>query len=399
MPKKFVTRRAYLSKVSAFRDKTDLVKIITGVRRCGKSTLMSQFMEILKKDGVSDEEIIHINLEDPEYFNIRDKDALAEIIFPKVPKRGRCYIFLDEVQRAEGWEDVVNSLVSGTDADVYITGSNAHLLSSELSTYLTGRYVCIDMLPLSFAEWKELRGEDLDDTVAFYRYMAYGGFPGIDPSIGDESVKTMMRDMYASIVKWDIASRGQIRNMEELDRLMSYLMHNIGNPMSLNNIVEGLGSSRELVDRYMSLMKEAFVIYRADRYDMNSFALNPSPKYYVVDPGLRDMVVGFTQKDSGRVLENIVFLELIRRGYTIQVGKYGAKEIDFVASPAMGGREYYQVCLSMTDESTAERELNILRSIVDSFPKTVLTLDPVVKHFTDDGITVMSVTEWLLYDH
>lgn len=399
MPKKLVTRRAYLSKLSASRDKTDLVKIITGVRRCGKSTLMSQFMEILKKDGVSDEEIIHINLEDPEYFNIRDKDALAEITFPKVPKRGRCYIFLDEVQRAEGWEDIVNSLVSGTDADVYITGSNAHLLSSELSTYLTGRYVCIDMLPLSFAEWKELRGEGLDDTAAFYRYMAYGGFPGIDPSMGDESVKTMMRDMYASIIKWDIASRGQIRNMEELDRLMSYLMHNIGNPMSLNNIVESLGSSRELVDRYISLMKEAFVIYRADRYDMNSSALNPSPKYYVVDPGLRDMVVGFTQKDSGRVLENIVFLELIRRGYTIQVGKYGAKEIDFVASPAMGGREYYQVCLSMTDESTAERELNILRSIVDSFPKTVLTLDPVVKHFTDDGITVMSVTEWLLYNH
>jgi len=393
---RFVVRKGYLSKISAFRDKTDIVKVVTGVRRCGKSTLMLQFMDVLKKDGVSEKEIVHINLEEPEYFDVKDAGDLAGIVFPMVPKTGRCYVFLDEIQRAEGWERVVNSLVSGTEADVYIAGSNAHLLSSELSTYLAGRYVSIDMLPLSFAEWKEFRGEGLDNTAAFYRYMTCGGFPGVDPSMGDVSVKSMLRDMYASIVKWDIASRGQIRNMEELDRLMSYLMHNIGNPMSLNSIVEGMGVSRDLVDKYINLMKEAFVIYRADRYDMRSSALNPSPKYYVVDPGLRDMAVGFSQKDAGRVLENIVYLELIRRGCTVQVGKYGAREIDFVASPTTGGRGYYQVCLSMNDEDTAERELSVFRSVKDSFPKTVLTLDPVVRHSTDEGIVIMSVTEWLL---
>ncbi|MFA5452144.1 MAG: ATP-binding protein [Candidatus Methanomethylophilaceae archaeon] len=396
MNKKFVLRNGYLVKLSAFRDNTDFIKVITGVRRCGKSTLMTQFIDVLKADGVPADRIFRFNLEDPEFFNVRTGDDLAAIVFPKVPRDIRTYVFFDEVQRAEGWERVVNSLMSGTDADIYITGSNAHMLSSELTTYLTGRYVSIDTLPLSFVEWKELRGEGMDDATAFRRYMVYGGFPAVDPSMGDESVKTTLRDLYASVVKWDVASRGQVRNMEELDRLMVYLMHNIGNPMSLNNIVEGMGASRELVDRYIDLMKEAFIIYRADRYDMFSSALNPSPKYYVVDPGLRDMAVGFTQKDSGRILENIVYLELIRRGNTIQIGKYGAKEVDFVASPNVGGREYYQVCLSMTDGSTAEREISILRSIRDSFPKIVLTLDPVVKHVTDDGITVMCVIDWLI---
>ncbi len=396
MTKKFVMRNGYLSKLSAFRDRTDFVKVITGVRRCGKSTLMNQFIDVLKKDGISESRIIRINLEDPEYFNIRNGDDLASVIFQRISKDDRCYVFLDEIQMAEGWERVVNSLVSGTNADVYITGSNAHMLSSELATYLTGRYVSISMLPLSFAEWKELHSEKLDDAKAIRRYMTYGGFPAIDPSMDDESVKTTLRDMYASIVKWDIASRGQIRNMGELDRLMTYLMHNIGNPMSLNNIVEGLGASRELVERYIELMREAFVIYRADRYDMISSALNPSPKYYVVDPGLREMAIGFTQKDTGRVLENIVYLELLRHGNTIQIGKYGVKEVDFVTSPVTGGREYYQVCLSMNDDSTAERELAVLRSINDSFPKTILTLDPVVRHVTEEGINIVSVTDWLL---
>lgn len=396
MPKKYVMRRDYLSKLSAFRGKDDIVKVITGVRRCGKSTLMMQFIDLLKEDGVPDEKIVRINLEDPEYYNVRSGDDLASILFPTVGKGEGHYVFIDEVQRAVGWERVINSLASGTSADVYITGSNAHLLSSELSTFLTGRYVNIDMLPLSFAEWKELHGNGTDDQTAIRRYMVYGGFPAIDPSFDDESIKTVLRDIYASVVKWDVASRGQLRNAEELDRLMRYLMENIGNPMSLNNIVKGLSASRDLVDRYIGLMREAFLIYRADRYDIASSALNPSPKYYSVDPGLRNMAVGFTQKDAGRVLENIVYLELIRRGNTVRIGKYDAKEIDFVAYPAAGGREYYQVCLSLTDESTAERELRVLREIRNSFPKTVLTLDPVVKHYDESGIVIESVTEWLL---
>ncbi len=396
MSKKFIIRRGYLVQLSAFRDRNDLVKVVTGVRRCGKSTLMTQFADILKKDGVPEAKIVRINLENPEYFSIRDGDGLASVVFPLVGKGAGCYVFLDEVQRVEGWERVVNSLASGTGADVYITGSNAHLLSSELSTYLTGRYVSIEMLPLSFAEWKELYGGGTDDQTAIRRYMAYGGFPAVDPSLGDDSVRVLLRDLYASVVKWDVASRGQLRNAEELDRLMRYLMENIGNPLSLNNIVEGLGASRDLVDRYLGLMEEAFLLYRADRYDIQSSALSPSPKYYAVDPGLRNMAVGFTQKDAGRVLENIVYLELVRRGGTVQIGRYGAKEIDFVASPPAGGRHYYQVCLALTDEVTAEREFGVLNAVHDSFPKTVLTLDPVVKYYREDGIEVQSVTEWLL---
>ena len=398
MMKKFVLREKDLERLSLFRDNTDFIKIITGVRRCGKSVLMEQFRDILKSDGVPDDRIFNFNLELPEFFSVKTGGDLPEIVFSKIPKEERCYVFFDEVQRAEGWERVVNSLMAGTNADIYITGSNAHILSSELSTYLTGRYVSIDMLPLSFSEWKVLRGDGMDDRTAFSRFMVYGGFPAIDPSMDDFSIKTALRDLYASVVKWDIASRGQIRNVDELDRLLTYLMHNIGNSISLNSIVENMGAGRDMIERYLGLLEQAFVIYRADRYDISSSALRPHPKYYVVDQGIRDMAVGFTQKDSGRVLENIVYLELLRRGNVVQVGKYGAKEVDFVTHKTAGGQEYFQVCLSMQNESTAERELSALRNVKDNFPKTVLTLDPVVRHVTEDGIVVMDVVEWLLND-
>ena len=396
MSKRFVERRGYLAQLDAFRDNTDFVKVITGVRRCGKSTLMTQFIRRLEQGGVPSEKIFRFNLEDPEYFEIRQAEDLKNEVFAKIPRSDRCYVFLDEIQRAEGWERVVNALMSGTDADIYITGSNAHLLSSELTTYLTGRYVSIKMLPLSFGEWQELYGAELDDAGAIRAYMAYGGFPAVDPALGNESIRTILRDLYASIVKWDVATRGQIRNMGELDRLMVYMMHNIGNPLSLNNIVEGLQAGRELVERYLNLMEEAFILYRADRFDIASKALSPAHKYYAVDLGLREMAVGFTQKDPGRVLENIIYLELLRRSYTVQIGKYDVREVDFVATPLTGGREYYQVCLTMLDEKTAERELSVLRAIKDNFPKTILTLDPVVRYLTEDGIAVMYVVDWLL---
>lgn len=396
MSKRFVERRGYLAQLDAFRDNTDFVKVITGVRRCGKSTLMAQFIRRLEQDGVPSEKIFRFNLEDPEYFEIRQAEDLKNEVFAKIPRSDRCYVFLDELQRAEGWERVVNALMSGTDADIYIAGSNANLLSSELTTDLTGRYVSIKMLPLSFGEWQELYGSDMDDAGAIRAYMAYGGFPAVDPALGNESIRTILRDLYASIVKWDVATKGQIRNMGELDRLMVYMMHNIGNPLSLNNIVEGLQAGRELVERYLNLMEEAFILYRADRFDIASKALSPAHKYYAVDLGLREMAVGFTPQDLRNSLENIVYLELLRRSYTVQAGKYGAREIDFVAMPLTGGCEYYQVCLTMLDEKTAERELSVLRAIKDNFPKTILTLDPVVRYLTEDGIAVMYVVDWLL---
>jgi uncharacterized protein len=391
-----VERKEYLDHLEGFRDNRNFIKVITGVRRCGKSTLMEQFMQRLKASGISDDLIFRWNLEDPENISVDDHEKLAKKVFEAVPRDKECYVFLDEVQRAKDWEKVVNALMSGTKADIYITGSNTHILSSELSSYLSGRYVSIHMLPLSFAEWMEFRGKDMDPSQGIRMYMTYGGFPSIDPDMGVNRTRQVLRDLYGSIVTWDISSRGQIRNTAELERMMTYLMFNVGNLVSVSDIVKTMGVSRELVDRYLDLMQKAYIIYKADRFDLSSTSLNPTPKYYSVDPGLRDMAIGFTQKDSGRVLENIVFLELVRRGYRAQVGKFGIKEVDFVAFSPEGGREYYQVCLSMLDEATEKREIGALESINDSFPKTVLTLDPVVRHVTERGIIVMYVVDWLL---
>jgi predicted AAA+ superfamily ATPase len=392
-----VERKGYLKKLESFRDNTQFVKVIMGVRRCGKSTLLDQYIERLRSSGVEDREILHMNLESSDYDSMKDYRDLNAYLGERVPKKGRFYVFIDEVQRIEGWERSVNALMVDSEADIYITGSNAHILSTDLSTFLTGRYVSIDMLPLSFAEYLELRGDNKRERAVFSDFLRYGGFPAVDPSAGPIALTSTLRDLHNSIMYEDIVSRGNIRNTEDLERIVQYLMFNIGNIISAKKISEELGGiSRETVDRYIGLLREACLIYRSDRFDLRSAALRPTPKYYSVDQGLRNMSVGFRDQDLGRVLENVVYLELVRRGYNVQVGTWGSKEVDFVADLPMRGKEYFQVCLGYSDEETRKRELAPLRAIKDNFPKTLILLNGWTDSATEDGIMVKDAVDWLL---
>jgi len=392
-----VERTLYLDRLDLFRDRTKIVKTITGVRRCGKSTLMRQHIRRLISSGISEKMIIHLDLESSSAYKLGNYTDLSNYLNEKMVDDGRYYVFLDEIQEVDGWERAINALMVDTDADIYITGSNSRLLSSELSTYLTGRFTQINMLPLSFKEFRELHSSIGDDRTLFDMFMAYGGFPGADPTAGDAFTRTSLKDLYSSILFWDVVTRGGVRNSNELDRLMRYMMINVGNPVSIRNIVDGMGNiHRSTVEHYLDLMERSFLLYRADRFDLRGNALNPSPKYYAVDQGLRNMSLDYDISDVGRTLENIVYLELLRRGYRVSVGKWNAKEVDFVAVGPDGRTEYFQVSYDINLENTRERELDPLRGIKDSFPKTVLVMHPSTSSVTVDGINITNVMEWLL---
>lgn len=392
---RMIERPAYMSELETFRDDRGHVKVLTGVRRCGKSTLLLQFMDRLRKEGVPEEQMLLMNLESSDFDGIRDHTDLNAYLKDRVPAKGRFYLFLDEIQRVKDWERTVNALMVDTEADIYITGSNAHLLSTDLTTYLTGRYVEVKMLPLSFREYTELRGGGRRTEDVFREYFTTGGFPGIDPALGEHAVSAMLDDLYSSIVFRDLVSRGNIRKPEELGKLITYLMLNIGNPIESTNVAKELHMNQRTVERYLAVAQGACLFYRADRYDLRSTALSPTPKYYVVDPGLRNNTVGMASKDRGRVLENIVYLELRRRGYAIIVGKWDSKEVDFVTE-RNGRKAYWQVCLGYYDDETETRELTPLRTIRDSNPKTVILMDYSGDTVTKDGIRELGITDFLL---
>lgn len=381
--------------LETFRDVKEQVKVITGVRRCGKSTLLHQYIDKLKEDGVSDDEILMMNLESSDFDNIVDYSDLGLFLRERVPKAGRFYIILDEIQRVKDWEKCVNALMVDTEADIYITGSNAHLLSTDLATYLTGRYVEIRMLPLSFKEYMEFRGDGRNPDEVFKEYFEFGGFPGIDPNMGEQAVSVILDDLYSSIVFRDMVSRGNVRKPEELGKMVTYLMINVGNPIEVSSVAKALHMNPRTVEKYLSIVQSACMFYRADRYDLRSTALSPTPKYYVVDPGLRNNSVGMASRDAGRVLENIVFLELKRRGYKVLIGKWDSKEVDFVTE-MKGMRAYWQVCLGYHDDRTEERELAPLRAIRDNNPKTVILMDVRGSSVTRDGIREIGITDFLL---
>ncbi len=391
---KMIERPAYMSELETFRDDRGHVKVLTGVRRCGKSTLLLQFMDRLRREGVPEEQMLLMNLESSDYDGIRDHTDLNGYLKERVPVKGRFYLFLDEIQRVKDWERTVNALMVDTEADIYITGSNAHLLSTDLTTYLTGRYVELKMLPLSFREYMELRGNGRRTEEVFSEYFATGGFPGIDPALGEHAVSAMLDDLYSSIVFRDMVSRGKIRKPEELGKLVTYLMLNIGNQIESTKVAKELNMNQRTVERYLAVAQGACLFYRADRYDLRSTALSPTPKYYVVDPGLRNNAVGMASKDRGRVLENIVYLELRRRGYDIIVGKWDSKEVDFVTEKS-GKKAYWQVCLGYHDDDTETRELAPLRAIKDNNPKTVILMDHSGVTSTRDGIREMGITDFL----
>jgi len=392
---KMIERPVYMSELETFRDDRGHVKVLTGVRRCGKSTLLIQFIDKLRAEGVPEEQILLMNLESSDFDGIKDHTDLNAYLKVRVPAKGRFYLFLDEIQRVKDWERTVNALMVDTGADIYITGSNAHLLSTDLTTYLTGRYVEVRMLPFSFREYTELRGNGRRPEDVFREYFTTGGFPGIDPALGEHAVSAMLDDLYSSIVFRDMVSRGRIRKPEELEKLITYLMLNIGNPIESTNMAKELQMNQRTVERYLTMAQDACLFYRADRYDLRSAALSPTPKYYVVDPGLRNNTVGMATKDRGRVLEDIVYLELRRRGYGIIVGKWDSKEVDFVTEKN-GRRAYWQVCLGYYDDDTEMSELAPLRAIRDSNPKTVILMDHSGDTVTKDGIRELGITDFLL---
>ena len=391
-----VIREEYLKQLRLGKNHQELIKIVTGIRRCGKSTLMKQFISELMSAG--EDSILHINFEDIGYSELSTFKDLNTYIMNNVNPDKKTYVFFDEIQRIEGWEKSVNALMISYDTDIYITGSNAYLLSSELSTYLSGRYVEIKMTPLSFKEYLKLHPADQNHSLdsRFSDYIWTGSMPMINPD-EDESFNRMILDsIYNTIVVKDIAPRSRIKNVSTLNSIVRFLFSNIGNITSASSIAKQIESDPRVVEDCLKALEDAYIIEKAERYDIRGKKLLKTlEKYYVEDTGMRNAILGISSReDISRQLENTAYLELKRRGYQICVGRYGDQEVDFIV---MKGdvREYYQISMSIKDENTYARETRSLNSIKDSYPKTILTLDN-MRFTTNEGIKVKNIIDWLL---
>lgn len=395
-----VERPSYLDELKRWKDK-DLIKVVTGIRRCGKSTLFELFISYLKDTGIKDEQIIHINLEDADY-NFKDYKELYDYIIEKVDKEKQYYVFLDEVQNVSKFQKAVDSLYIKKNIDVYITGSNAYLLSGELATLLSGRYIEIKMLPLSFKEYVSAFNNNNYQKL-FLDYMKNGGMPG-NLSIlqtNPNDIDKYLDGIFSTIVYKDIMARNNITDKMLLESVLKFIFDSIGSPISTKKISDtltskGITTSNHTVENYITAYLESFLIYKAERFDVKGKNLLARDyKYYVVDTGLRSYLLGKkANSDMGHILENIVYLELLRRGYKVYVGKVDELEVDFVTENR-DGLKYYQVALTTRDEKVLERELRSLRKTGDHYPKYLLTLDMDLE--TDyDGITKINVIDWLL---
>ena len=391
-----VQRKQYMSKLIKMKDEK-IIKVITGIRRCGKSTLLLLFQEYLRKEGVGEDQIVSVNFEDMQFEPLLDYRKLYEYVTKRMITGKRTYVFLDEVQSVPEFQKVVDSLYIKDNADVYITGSNAHLLSGDLATLLSGRYIEINMLPLSFAEYLELKGGNKREM--FTGYYLGGAFPQA-ALIADDGIRSdYIRGIYNTVLLKDVVARKKIADVELLESVTRFLLDNIGSIVSSNKIADSLTSygrktTSVTAENYVSALLDAYVLYKAPRYDVKGKQhLKSLEKYYATDVSLRHLVLGERNRDIGRILENIVYLELVRRGYTVRVGKVGEKEVDFVAT-AGGQREYYQVVASVLDPTTFEREFAPLRLIKDHFPKYILTMDDLPSG--QDGIRQMNIVDFLL---
>ena len=395
-----INREEYLNELIRWKDK-DLIKVVTGIRRCGKSTLFDLFIDYLKMSGVKSNQIIHINLEDADY-DFKDYKELYHFINEKINSEDNFYVFLDEVQNVPGFQRAVDSLYIKKNVDVYITGSNAYLLSGELATLLSGRYIEIKMLPLSFKEYVSAFDNNNYQQL-FLDYMRNGGMPGniniLKSNVND--LDKYLDGIFSTIVYKDIMARNNITDKLLLESVIKYIFDSIGSPISIKKISDtltskGISTSNHTVENYITALLESFLIYKAERFDVKGKNLLARDyKYYVVDSGLRSYLLGKkADSDMGHILENIVYLELLRRGYKVYVGKVDDLEVDFVAENRDGLR-YYQVALTVRDEKVLERELRSLQKTGDHYPKTLLTLDMDLE--TDyDGIKKVNVVDWLL---
>lgn len=395
-----INREEYLNELIRWKDK-DLIKVVTGIRRCGKSTLFDLFIDYLKTSGVKSNQIIYINLEDADY-DFKDYKELYHFINEKIISEDNFYVFLDEVQNVPGFQRAVDSLYIKKNVDVYITGSNAYLLSGELATLLSGRYIEIKMLPLSFKEYISAFDNNNYQQL-FLDYMRNGGMPGniniLKSNVND--LDKYLDGIFSTIVYKDIMARNNITDKLLLESVIKYIFDSIGSPISIKKISDtltskGISTSNHTVENYITALLESFLVYKAERFDVKGKNLLARDyKYYVVDSGLRSYLLGKkADSDMGHILENIVYLELLRRGYKVYVGKVDDLEVDFVAENRDGLR-YYQVALTVRDEKVLERELRSLQKTGDHYPKTLLTLDMDLE--TDyDGIRKVNVVDWLL---
>lgn len=397
-----IIRPDYIDAIKPFID-VPLVKILAGVRRCGKSTILAMMAEELKKRGISSENIIerrYNEMDIDENFTAKD---MYNDLKSAIHGKGRCYLFLDELQEIEGWEKTVNSLLEGFDVDIYVTGSNSKLMSSEISTYLTGRYVSIPVYTLSFKEYLNFKNKDSSEARAvFDEYIQYGGFPLIGISSFDtRSAYQIVEGIYASVITRDISKRHQIRNKELFDRVVRYIIENVGMTFSASSIVKFLKSenrslSVEAIYNYIKWLTEAFIIYPCQRYDLQGKAvLKTQEKYYLSDISFRYSQMGFDRKMLSAMLENVVYLEMKRRGYDVYIGKNSTKEIDFVGV-RREERVYVQVCVELPTEST--RETANLMEIKDHYHKYVVCRDPLAIG-NDNGIEIVHIADFLLREN
>ena len=388
-----VIRRTYLDELLSIKDRPDTIKVITGMRRCGKTTLMKQYIRLLKRMGVDDEQIVHLDLESRGSARITDYVSLLDEI-DKVYTGKRTYVLLDEVQVVDRWEHTVISLQAEYDADIYIISSNAHLLTDELSTCLSGRYTELHILPLSFSEYLELHPGDREER--FYQYAQHGSLPMMYPDMDDTLEQDHLIGLFNTILMKDVLGNCKGEDIVALTDIIGYLYSNIGNTTSANNIAVSIKKDPEKVRAYLDALQKAFLIYKAERYDIRGKRLlHTLEKYYVSDTGMRNAVLGISSReDVSRQIENIVYLELIRRGYEVAVGKYGDKEVDFTARRG-SDIEYIQVTLSMIPENAYDREIAPLNLIRDSYPKTVLSMDRFVIDLPN-GLKHVNLLDWLL---
>lgn len=395
-------REEYLNQLIAAKD-LNLIKVITGVRRCGKSTLLMQYKNYLMSQNIAENDIIYMNFESADWYDIRDYRDLYNYIKSRIQDDKKKYLLLDEVQNVKNWEKAINSLLVDTSSDIYITGSNAYLLSSELTTLLAGRILTIKVYPFSFKEFIQVYpfNADEDKFDKFYTYLRYGGMPMIVNMNNNESlIINYLSDLKEVVLKKDVISRNNIKDVVFLDNLIKYMASVIGSLTTPNSIAEfmrknGSTITNETVDSYLKMLENAYFLYRVPRFELKGKQLlKTQGKYYFIDNGLKNIIDGMSSYDTGSSLENLIYIELIRRGYEVYIGQYNDIEIDFIAIKP-NEKIYYQVSRSIMDEKVEEREKKSLLSINDNYKKVILTMDN-VKNKQIDGIEVINIIDFLM---
>ena len=393
-------RPIYMKKLIQSKD-NEFVKVITGVRRSGKSSLLQLFAEHLRDSGVKEDHILEINYEKYEYKNLTQGDELHKYLIKKISDKETYYLLMDEVQEVEEWAKVINSIRVSFPVDLYVTGSNSRIFSGEYLTYLSGRYIEIPVYPLSLCEFVEFRGYDKEKPSEMYfnEYLRKGSFPAVSLTDNEDLIDTITSGLFDSIFSRDILLRGKIRDEGNFYKVAKFVFDNIGNNLSANSVANTLKSeghkiSVDAVDNYLKQMCNAYILYQCERYDIRGKErLRTNGKYYVVDLGLRNKLIGYRTGNLGHVIENLVYIELLRRGYSLNVGKNGNTEVDFIALKG-DQRLYMQVSASILDENTAKREFEPFYSIADNYPKYIVTMDRV--NMSKDGILHLNLYDFLM---